>query len=345
METMVQEIKTIQEVQDMGTLVSSGKMKEVMFPIEFPDIWAMYKKAVASFWTVEEIDLAKDLDDWLKLKEEERHFIGYVLAFFAASDGIVIDNLAVRFMKDVPVSEVIAFYGFQLAIENIHSECYSLLIETYIKDQAKKFELLNAARLIPSIEEKAKWAQRWINSESRFALRLIAFAAIEGIFFSGAFCSIFWLKERKLMPGLTFSNELISRDEGLHVEFAVMLFHKLGWKPSAEVVHELIRDAVTIEKTFINDAIPCRLIGMNADDMGTYIEFVADRLLVQLGFEKLYNKRCPFDFMNRISLSAVTNIFEKRVSEYSKAGVGQTGDKKVSSMSDFKFNEIDKIDF
>ena len=294
----------------------------VIFPIQQDDIWQMYKKAEASFWTAEEIDLAQDLKDWdEKLNDDERHFITHVLAFFAASDGIVNENLAVNFLEEVKSPEARCFYGFQVAIENIHAETYSLLIDTYIKDAEEKHRLFNALETVPCVKKKAEWALRWID-KGNFAERLIAFAAVEGIFFSGSFCSIFWLKKRGLMPGLSFSNELISRDEGLHCDFACLLYNRyLKNKLPNETVVGIIKDAVEIEKEFVTDALPVKLIGMNADLMTQYIEFVADRLLLELGCEKQYNAENPFDFMEMISLQGKTNFFERRVSEYSKAGV------------------------
>lgn len=280
----------------------------------------MYKKQVDCFWRAEEIDLSKDLDDWKKLTADEKHFVSMILAFFAASDGIVLENLASRFMSDVQVSEARAFYGFQIAMENIHSETYSLLIETYINDKLEKDKLFNALDHFPCIKKKSDWAQKWIkDNRSGFATRLVAFACVEGIFFSGAFSSIFWLKKRGLMPGLTFSNELISRDEALHTEFAVLLYDKLENKLKKSKVHEIIREAVEIETEFICDALPCRLIGMNSMMMTQYIQFVADRLCVQLGYDKIYNVANSFDFMDMISLESKTNFFEKRVSEYALA--------------------------
>ena len=305
----------------------------VLFPIEHHKIWEMYKKSLGLFWTAEEIDLGKDLVDWPKLKPEEQHFIKNILAFFAGSDGIVLENLGVRFMNEIQIPEAKCFYGFQIAMENIHSETYSLLIDTYVKDMTEKNRLLNAIDTIPSVEKKANWALRWIkDDESNFATRLVAFAAVEGVFFSGAFCAIFWLKKRGLMPGLTSSNELISRDEGLHTEFAVLLYSMLNNRLSQDTIYEIIKDAVEIEKEFIVDSIPCRLIGMNSDLMCQYIEFVADRLIVQLGYEKLYNSTNPFEFMEMISMEGKTNFFEKRVMEYSKAGVGVQQEKMVFSM-------------
>lgn len=294
----------------------------VLFPIQHNDIWSFYKKAEASFWTAEEIDLSADLIDWdSKLNDNERHFIKHVLAFFAASDGIVNENLAQNFLSEVQYTEAKFFYGFQLAAENIHSETYSLLIDTYIKNTAEKNHLFNAIDTLDCVKKKAEWALRWIDKGS-FAERLVAFAAVEGIFFSGSFCSIFWLKKRGLMPGLAFSNELISRDEGLHCDFACLLYTKhLVNKLSKETVKSIIIDAVSIEKEFVTDALPVKLIGMNSDLMGQYIEFVADRLLVELGNDRVYNTTNPFDFMEMISLQGKANFFEKRVGEYQKAGV------------------------
>jgi ribonucleoside-diphosphate reductase beta chain len=303
-------------------ILESNNNRFVLFPIQHDDIWKFYKKAQASFWTAEEIDLSPDLVDWEnKLNDDERHFIKHILAFFAASDGIVNENLAEHFLSEVQYTEAKFFYGFQIAIENIHSETYSLLIDTYIKDSAEKTHLFNAIDTLDCVRKKAEWALRWIDKGS-FAERLVAFAAVEGIFFSGSFCSIYWLKKRGLMPGLSFSNELISRDEGLHCDFACLLYTKhLVNKLSKEQVKEIIMDAVTIEKEFITDALPVRLIGMNSDLMAQYIEFVADRLLVELGNEKVYNVSNPFDFMDMISIQGKTNFFEKRVGEYQKAGV------------------------
>lgn len=293
----------------------------VLFPIKHNDIWQFYKKAEASFWTAEEIDLSQDLADWAKLNEGEKHFISHVLAFFAASDGIVNENLAQNFLSEVQYAEAKCFYGFQVMMENIHSETYSLLIDTYIKNPVEKDKMLRAIDTIPCVQKKAEWALRWIESDS-FAERLIAFAAVEGIFFSGSFCSIFWLKKRGLMPGLSFSNELISRDEGLHCDFACLLYtDHIKNQLSKERVYEIILDAVKIEKEFVTDALPVSLIGMNAELMCQYIEFVADRLLVSLGCEKQFNATNPFDFMEMISLQGKTNFFEKRVAEYQKSGV------------------------
>jgi ribonucleoside-diphosphate reductase subunit M2 len=281
----------------------------------------MYKKAEASFWTAEEIDLSSDVKDWETLKPGEKHFIKYVLAFFASSDGIVLENLAVRFMREIQIPEARSFYGFQIAMEGIHSEVYSLLIDTYVRDTEEKNGLFNAIQTIPIIKKKGDWALKWISSEKSFAERLIAFACIEGIFFSGSFCAIFWLKKRNLMPGLTFSNELISRDEGLHRDFACLLYKHLNNSLDASVVHEIVREAVEIEKEFVCESLPVSLIGMNKELMSQYIEFVADHLLATLGLEKLYNKSNPFDWMELISLQGKTNFFEKRVADYQKAGV------------------------
>ncbi len=310
----------------------------VLFPIKYHDIWDFYKKSEASFWTAEEIDLAADLDDWEnKLNDDERHFIKHVLAFFAASDGIVNENLAENFLSEVQYTEAKFFYGFQVMMENIHSETYSLLIDTYIKNPAEKDKLFNAIDTLPCVKKKAQWALNWIDNGS-FAERLIAFAAVEGIFFSGSFCSIFWLKKRGLMPGLSFSNELISRDEGMHCDFACLLYNNyLINKLSKEKVKKIITDAVEIEKEFVTDSLPVKLIGMNSDLMNQYIEFVADRLLVELGNEKVYNSTNPFDFMDMISLQGKTNFFEKRVAEYQKAGVnpGNEGSNEFSLEEDF----------
>ncbi len=309
----------------------------VLFPIQHNDIWSFYKKAEASFWTAEEIDLSSDLIDWdSKLNDDERHFIKHVLAFFAASDGIVNENLAQNFLSEVQYTEAKFFYGFQLAAENIHSETYSLLIDTYIKGTAEKTHLFNAIETLDCVKKKADWALRWIDKGS-FAERLVAFAAVEGIFFSGSFCSIFWLKKRGLMPGLSFSNELISRDEGLHCDFACLLYTKhLVEKLPKEKVMEIIIDAVAIEKEFVTDSLPVKLIGMNSDLMGQYIEFVADRLLVELGNPRVFNTANPFDFMEMISLQGKANFFEKRVGEYQKAGVlNNNGEQAFSLNEDF----------
>ena len=306
------------QIQD--AILQEDTDRYVMFPIQDQEIWQMYKKQIDCFWRAEEIDLSKDLAQWDMLDEKEKYFISMILAFFAASDGIVLENLAARFMGEVQLSEARAFYGFQIAMENIHSETYSLLIDTYIKDREEKQTLFKAIDNFPCIKKKADWAIKWIQDKrSSFATRLIAFACIEGIFFSGAFCSIFWLKKRGVMPGLTFSNELISRDEALHTEFAILLYGKLSKKVSKSRINEILKEAVEIEKEFICDALPCRLIGMNSDLMCQYIEFVADRLSVQLGNDKIYNAKNPFDFMEMISIEGKTNFFEKRVAEYSLA--------------------------
>ena len=320
-----------QPSQPTEPILQENKNRFVLFPIQHQDIWEFYKKAEASFWTAEEIDLSQDLKDWTSLNDGERHFISHVLAFFAASDGIVNENLAENFVAEVQYTEAKFFYGFQIAVENIHSETYSLLIDTYIKDPQERDRLFNAIETLDCVKQKADWALRWVENAS-FSERLIAFAAVEGIFFSGSFCAIFWLKKRGLMPGLTFSNELISRDEGLHCDFACLLYakHLQQQLPEARV-QEIITDAVTIEKTFVTDALPVRLIGMNADLMSQYIEFVADRLLVELGCSKVYNATNPFDFMEMISLQGKTNFFEKRVAEYQKAGVMNTDSQKDKS--------------
>lgn len=305
----------------MEPLLKENKDRFVLFPIKEDAIWSMYKQAEASFWTAEEIDLTPDLSDWEKLNDDERHFIKHVLAFFAASDGIVNENLAERFLAEVQVPEARCFYGFQIAIENIHSETYSLLIDTYIKDEKEKDHLFNALETVECVQKKANWAMDWIGDDASFAERLVAFAAVEGIFFSGSFCSIFWLKKRGLMPGLTFSNELISRDEGLHCDFACLLYSMIQNKPEEFRIREIITQAVAIEKEFVRDALPVSLIGMNAKMMSEYIEFVADRLLITLGYSKAYGTNNPFPWMDLISLQGKTNFFEKRVAEYQKAGV------------------------
>ncbi len=306
--------------QETELLLRENKDRFVILPIKYPAIWEMYKKCEASFWTAEEIDLSDDMKHWENMNDGERHFISHILAFFAASDGIVNENLAVNFMSEVQLPEARCFYGFQIMMENIHSETYALLIDTYIKDPAEKDKLFHAIDTVPCVGKKAEWALRWINNGT-FAERLVAFAAVEGIFFSGSFCSIFWLKKRGLMPGLTFSNELISRDEGMHCEFACLLYKMLENKLSKEAATAIITDAVEIEKEFISDALPVSLIGMNAKLMSQYIEFVADRWLGELGYPKVYNATNPFDFMEMISLQGKTNFFEKRVGDYQKSGV------------------------
>jgi len=298
-----------------------------MFPIQDQSIWEMYKKQVDCFWRAEEIDLSKDNNHWDSLNADERKFLSMILAFFAASDGIVLENLAQRFMGEVQLAEARAFYGFQIAMENIHSQTYSLLIDSYIKDPQEKDKLFNAISNYPCIKKKSDWAQKWIHdNRSTFATRLVAFACVEGIFFSGAFCSIYWMKKRGLMPGLTFSNELISRDEALHTEFAVLLYSKLMKKMGKARIHEIIKDAVDIETEFICDALPCRLIGMNSQLMTQYIQFVADRLAVQLGYDKIYNVSNPFDWMELISLEGKTNFFEKKVGDYALANKTKSED-------------------
>jgi len=299
-------------------LLQEDVNRYVMFPIKDQDIWKMYKKAEDLFWRAEEVDLSKDNKDWETLNDDEKHFISMILAFFAASDGIVLENLGIRFMNEVQLSEARAFYGLQIAMENIHSITYSTLIDTYIKDKAQKEKLFNALHEYECIKKKGDWAIKWINDKkSNFATRLVAFACVEGIFFSGAFCAIYWLKKRGLMPGLTFSNELISRDEALHTEFAVLLHNKLEKPLKKQKIHEIISEAVTIELEFINDALPCRLIGMNQILMKQYIEFVADRLSLQLGGDKIFESKNPFEWMENISIETKTNFFEDRVSEYS----------------------------
>ncbi|EAL91379.1 Ribonucleotide-diphosphate reductase (RNR), small subunit [Aspergillus fumigatus] len=315
--------QSIKELEANEPLLQENPHRFVLFPIKYHEIWQMYKKAEASFWTAEEIDLSKDLHDWNnRLNDDERYFISHVLAFFAASDGIVNENLLERFSNEVQVPEARCFYGFQIMIENIHSETYSLLIDTYIKEPKQRTYLFDAIDTIPCIRKKAQWAMRWISDkESTFAQRLVAFAAVEGIFFSGSFASIFWLKKRGLMPGLTFSNELISRDEGLHTDFACLLFSHLNHRPDKKVIEDIIVEAVAIEQEFLTDALPVALLGMNSKLMCQYIEFVADRLLVALGNKKYFNSPNPFDFMESISLAGKTNFFEKRVGDYQKAGV------------------------
>jgi len=311
---------TTPEIAFIEPLLKPDDNRFVMFPIKHQDIWEMYKKQMDCFWRAEEINLAQDLGDWEKLSPDEKHFISMVLAFFAASDGLVLENLASRFMNDVQVSEARAFYGFQIAMENVHSETYSILIDTYIRDDSEKNKLFNAIENYPCIAKKANWAKKWLHdNRSSFASRLVAFAAIEGIFFSSSFAAIYWIKKRGLMPGLTFSNELISRDEALHTEFAVLLYSKLMKKLNKKRIYEIIQEAVEIEKEFITEAIPCRMIGMNANLMKQYIEFVADRLIVQLGYDKVYNVANPFDFMELISIESKVNFFERTNSEYALA--------------------------
>jgi len=319
----------MKEINTTEPILIENKDRFVLFPIKHHDIWEMYKKAEASFWTAEEIDLSPDLTDWSnKLNDDEKHFIKHVLAFFAASDGIVNENLAINFMNEVQYPEARCFYGFQIMIENIHSETYSLLIDTYIKDPKEKDHLFHSIDTLPCVGRKAQWALKWIGNGT-FAERLIAFAAVEGIFFSGSFCSIFWLKKRGLMPGLAFSNELISRDEGLHCDFACLLYSQLQNKLPESRVQEIIKDAVTIEKEFVSDALPVRLIGMNSDMMCQYIEFVADRLLLALGCEKVYKPTNPIALVELITLQGKTNFHEKRVAEYQKSGVTSNKEDKI----------------
>ena len=314
-------------------ILAHNPQRFVLLPIQHPDLWQQYKQHKASFWTAQEIDLESDLADWWSLSSGERHFVSHVLAFFAASDGIVNENLAVNFMKEVQIPEARCFYGFQVAMENIHSETYSLLIDTYIQKQDEKDYLFNAIDTIPAVKEKANWALRWIE-QGNFAERLVAFAAVEGIFFSGSFCSLYWLKKRGLMPGLTFSNELISRDEALHCEFACTLYRMLRQRLSTEAVQAIIRDAVEIEKNFVCEALPVNLIGMNAELMAQYIEFVADHWLAALDYPKMYHTKNPFDFMDMISLEGKTNFFEKRVGDYQKAGVLAAKGEQVFSLEE-----------
>ena len=331
-------IQRLRELEKKEPLLKENPQRFVLFPIQHESIWEMYKKAEASFWTAEEIDLKQDLTDWATLSDNETHFIKNILAFFAGSDGIVLENLGQRFMSEVQLPEAKCFYGFQMAIENIHSETYSLLIDKYVKQPAERKRLFNAIETIPCVKQKADWALKWISDKtSTFATRLVAFAAVEGIFFSGSFCAIFWLKNRGLMPGLTFSNELISRDEGMHTDFAVLLYSMLEYTQLDEtVIHTIIKEAVEIEKSFITESIPCNLIGMNEVLMKQYIEFVADRLVTQLGYSKIYQSQCPFSFMQLISMEGKTNFFERRVSEYNLAGVGKdTEDMEFSLTSDF----------
>ena len=319
----------------MEKILQENKNSFVLFPLQHHDIWDYYKKAEQVFWTAEEIDLAQDLADWEQLKPNEQHFIKHILAFFAASDGIVNENLAENFVSEVQYTEAKFFYGFQIMMENIHSETYSLLIDTYIKDKEEQNYLFNAIDTVPAVQKKAEWALKWIGSES-FTERLVAFAAVEGIFFSGSFCSIFWLKKQGKMPGLSFSNELISRDEGLHTDFAVHLYnHHIENKLSRERIIEIIDSALVIEKEFITEALPVSLIGMNSDLMKQYLEYVSDRLLVELGVGKVYNSENPFDFMQNIALPNKTNFFEKRVADYVKSGVGETDNKTISFDEDF----------
>ena len=305
-------------IEDAEPMLLPTLNRFTVFPIEYENLWALYKKAQMSNWTAEEVDVSTDMDDWKALSDNERHFIKYVLAFFAGSDGIVFENINNNFADEVQLTEARSFYAYQAHNEMVHGETYSKLIDKYIRDGAEKKELFQAITTIPSIQEKAKWAMRWFDASRPFAERLLAFACVEGIFFSGSFCAIFWLKKRGLLPGLCFSNELISRDEGLHLEFAIELFKLLKHKPSQDIVHEIVREAVVIEKSFILEALPCSLIGMNAEKMSEYIEYVSDRMLKQAGFDKIWNTQNPFDFMENISLDGKTNFFEKRVGDYGK---------------------------
>lgn len=318
-------------------LLRENKHRFVIFPIQYPELWSMYKKAEASFWTVEEVDLASDKKDWEKLSDDEKHFIKHILAFFAASDGIVNENLAMNFCQEVQVPEARAFYSFQIFMEQIHSEMYSLLIDVYVTDAAEKARLFQAIETVPCVQKKATWALKWFDRErASFAERLVAFAAVEGIFFSASFCAIYWLKSRNLLRGLGFSNEMIARDEGLHCDFACLLYSHLHHKLSEARVHEIVREAVEYETEFVRDALPVELIGMNSGEMSLYVQFCADRLAVALGCSKIYNTANPFEWMNMISLEGKSNFFEKRVGEYAKAGVGVPAEEQVFSLdSDF----------
>lgn len=329
--------RVVNEEKEEEPILMEQSQRFCMFPIRYPQLWEMYKKAEASFWTAEEVDLSQDVQQWNSLSVSEKHFISHILAFFATSDGIVLENLAARFLTDVQIPEARAFYGFQLAMENIHSEMYSLLLETYIKDTREKHRLFNAIENIPCVAEKAKWALEWIQSSTSFAERLVAFACVEGIFFSGSFCAIFWLKKRGLMPGLTFSNELISRDEGLHCDFACLLYSALRKQLPWQKVHHIVNEAVEIETKFVCEALPCALIGMNSTLMSQYIKFCADRLLIALRCEKKYNVENPFDWMEFISLQGKANFFERRVGDYQKASV-------MSSLQDGGKNFTFKLD-
>ena len=313
-------------------LFQKNSNRFTIFPIKYQNLWSLYKKAQASNWTAEEIDLSKDMDDWNNLSENEQHFIKTILAFFASSDGIVFENINTNFIHEIQASEVRSFYAYQEHNEMVHGETYSLLIEKYVSDLKEKDSIFRAIETVPCVKQKAQWALNWFDTNLPFRERLIAFACVEGIFFSGSFCAIFWLKKRGLLPGLAFSNELISRDEGLHLEFAVELFHMLNTKPEKDKVHEIVSQAVGIEREFILEALPCKLIGMNSDKMSEYIEYVADRLLKQLGYPTIWNRQNPFDFMENISLDGKTNFFEKRVGDYAKFGVEDT---KISFNEDF----------
>lgn len=309
---------TCNSIMSNDPVLTPSLARFTTFPIRYPDLWALYKKAVGSFWTVEEIDLSSDLKDWDKLNNDERHFIKMVLAFFAASDGIVFENLSLNFTEDVQIPEARSFYAYQGFNESIHGETYSLMIDKLVRDPVEKQGLFKAIETVPAVRRKAEWAMKWLDSSAPFAQRLVAFACVEGIFFSGSFCAIFWLKKRGLMPGLSFSNELISRDEGLHQEFAVTLYSNLKTKLQGSEIYDIVREAVLIEREFITEALPCKLIGMDSGEMSRYIEFVADRILAQLGLEPMYRSSNPFDWMETISLEGKTNFFEKRVGDYSK---------------------------
>jgi ribonucleotide reductase beta subunit family protein with ferritin-like domain len=325
-------VPAVPAVPAVEPLLDPNEDRFVIFPIRHHDVWNKYKQHMAVFWTPEEIDLSKDVKDWERLNDNERHFIKHILGFFAGSDGIVMENLSVRFTREVQWPEAKFFYACQNLLEAVHSETYSLLIDTYVKEPQEKSDILRAIKTIPCVEKKAKWALEWIDSpDADFATRLLGFAAVEGIFFSGAFCAIFWLKQRGLMPGLTLSNEFIARDEGLHTDFACLLYSKIVNRLPKQKAHKILRDAVKIEKHFITKALPCELIGMNADLMKQYIEYVADRLSLQLGYPKIYSAKNPFDFMERISLENKDNFFEKRVSTYAKASVGKSKEDMVFS--------------
>ncbi len=329
-------LSTSAEHTEEEPILTENPFRHTIFPLQYPKLFAKYKHHLAVFWTPEEIDLSKDMQHWAKLNKDEQHFIKHILGFFAGSDGIVMENLSDRFSKDVQIPEARFFYAAQNMMESIHSETYSLLIDTYIDDPQEKLDILRAVNTIPCVKKKAEWAQQWITSADDFATRLLAFAAVEGIFFSGAFCAIYWIKERGIMPGLTFSNELIARDEGLHTDFAVELYKELKNKLPKEKVHKIIREAVKAEKEFITKALPCDMIGMNSKLMSQYIEFVADRLVSQLGYPKIWYSKNPFDFMERISLESKENFFEKRVSTYAKATVGRDREEmKFSLDADF----------
>lgn len=327
-------LEEIKELEHQEELLLETPGRYVLFPVKYPKIWEMYKTAVSAYWTPEEVDLGKDMDDWEKLSEKEQYFIKNVLAFFAAQDLIVSENIDTRFTQDVKVPEALAFYSFQNAVEYIHSESYALMLDTYVKDSTEKQNLFNAMHNLPWVKEKADWALKWVNNkESPFAMRLLAFAIVEGVLFSGSFCAIYWLKERGLMPGLTTFNEFISKDESMHAEFAVLLYSMLKYKLPDAVVYNIVQEAVDIEKNFIVNSLPCELLGMNSKLMIEYIQFVADRLLVQLGYERLYNSGNPFPFMNRICLDLKENFFESRVQSYAKANVGK------SNVFEFKLDE------